>query len=333
MSEDIKLKPGSVVLGDIVHFEPTNAFLEWMKAEYPHHRCIIEVGAGTGHLAAILSRMYDQVFALDICGREASEHHILMEDATEFYYTRRAVVIMARPSHGEWIEKTILKAFITDADCVLYVSLEKNVDRDLGNLDGRFFKSLVLQGAGEAGEAVWRIRRRKETTAEKEFWLVQQRYSRSWYLPIDGLEPYGQQRLNNEAGGYCYMTSTDKILEKVMAENFEDLDWTKTSLLRPDSKTGWLAPDGRWWGCYGSGHDIVADLILHSTDMTLRAQGYARVYSNNVVCDKELTLEQRKILEGMKHQGLKPVVEVVEPKIGDRWSKAISDLRTKPEGD
>lgn len=71
----------------------------------------------------------------------------------------------------------------------------------------------------------------------------------------------------------------DEILDtaEVVHGAWESLEWRNTSLLSPSSSSGWLAPDGTWFGCLGYQHDLVARLAFRCTGGELE-QTHARVH-------------------------------------------------------
>lgn len=75
--------------------------------------------------------------------------------------------------------------------------------------------------------------------------------------------------------------SEDKI---VNAKDWESLDW-KPILLRPDSKYGYIAPDGRWYGCNYSDHNDLCRFVLG--EETPEELGWVKVYKGSY-CDPEV---------------------------------------------
>ena len=96
-----------------VFFVPTDDFLVQLM-ERGAGRRIIDAGAGTGRLSRQLREAgYVQVAAIDIIRRSHSETEVERVDAVSFPYRPGDLVVLARPCHGEWIEKTVRAA--TDA--------------------------------------------------------------------------------------------------------------------------------------------------------------------------------------------------------------------------
>jgi hypothetical protein len=122
------------------------------------------------------------------------------------------------------------------------------------------------------------------------FVLVKIEFDTSWYRLSGDI-------LSNRYGGYCDLLENDVILETdEESKDFYELDWTKTTLIKPDSEGGWLTPDGTWYGCSYRDHAEVADLVFHKTEWELEELGYARVKSTNVLVElykRRLTADQR----------------------------------------
>jgi hypothetical protein len=82
-------------------------------------------------------------------------------------------------------------------------------------------------------------------------------------------------------------------LETTLARDYEELDHSKTGLLKPDSVDGWLSPEGRFFGCDYYRHDAVAQLILKQTVTDLERQGWLRVTGYWIVSGRCATAPQR----------------------------------------
>lgn len=112
-------------------------------------------------------------------------------------------------------------------------------------------------------------------------------------------------KLRNYAGGYHMRSANEKHLsEPVEAEEWEDLNWSDTNLLDSTKASGWLARDGRWYGCEPRAHDTIAWLILKSEVRDLEATGWVRVMSSTewMVCPNRLSAEQRNWLSLRGHK-------------------------------
>lgn len=75
----------------------------------------------------------------------------------------------------------------------------------------------------------------------------------------------------------------------VEAEDYTHLQMTKEykqkqkefieSAIKPDSKLGWVAPDGTFIGCSYYDHSFIATAYLHSDDEQLESEGWCRLYA------------------------------------------------------
>jgi len=111
----------------------------------------------------------------------------------------------------------------------------------------------------------------------------------AWYLDCG-------DRWMTASGYYRQKSSDNQIIETAEAGRYEDLDHTKTDLLVPDSKWGWLSPSGQWYGCNFESHDVVAALILRKPQDQLDREGWIRVteiIDDAIGCNREPTEAQR----------------------------------------
>ena len=95
-------------------------------------------------------------------------------------------------------------------------------------------------------------------------------YDNGWW-EIEG------NRLYNINGGFHYYTpsSDDLIME---ADSWDDVPMDY--LLKDEAITGWIAPDGKFYGCNPEDHAIIASLVLKSNETLLENQGYVKIFQN-----------------------------------------------------
>lgn len=55
------------------------------------------------------------------------------------------------------------------------------------------------------------------------------------------------------------------VFATVETDDIRALDWSRTDIRRPDTKIGWLAPDGTHYGCARTDHGALAWLLGSST--------------------------------------------------------------------
>ena len=146
-----------------------------------------------------------------------------------------------------------------------------------------------------------------------------------WWELEDGV-------LYNKYGGQY--TSMDKswILETVEAEDWKDLDYTKTDICQPEAKSGWLAPDGTFYGCGPRFHDDWARMILKKEPGALENEGWVRIYSEVIddwVCFTKPTKAQVDFLR--KNGWVNKKVYDWEP-ITPALSRPTKEVYGRPQG-
>lgn len=128
-----------------------------------------------------------------------------------------------------------------------------------------------------------------------EFVLIKDEYWTLWW------KREGDRYIYRK-GGYLYSKSDNEILETVEADSWDQLDWTKSSLVvsEEEAKAGWLERSGKFHGCVPKGHDRYAELILGRKVADLEKEGWCRIYGppyqyDSFVCLHRLGLsaEQR----------------------------------------
>lgn len=88
-------------------------------------------------------------------------------------------------------------------------------------------------------------------------------------------------RLYNAVGGYHFYEPKED--DEIIESTWDDILY-KQALKKLDSSktTGWIAPDGTFYGCDPEDHWEVAEFILNSTERELEEQGYCKIYSNPI---------------------------------------------------
>lgn len=74
-----------------------------------------------------------------------------------------------------------------------------------------------------------------------------------------------------EAKDYNYLQMTSEYKEK----------WNEfvLSAIKPNSKLGWISPDGTFIGCDYYDHAFVAKYYLHSSEEELESEGWCKIYA------------------------------------------------------
>lgn len=90
-----------------------------------------------------------------------------------------------------------------------------------------------------------------------------------WYEYRDGV------CVTNE--GEAFSPQDHNVIDEDVVSQKEDLDWDKTCLDQPDSDTGWLDREGRWYGCLPGKHSLYARYVLRTTEPQLIDMGWIKV--------------------------------------------------------
>jgi uncharacterized UPF0146 family protein len=262
-----------VVLPPFQFFEPTEEFLNWL-VERIKHKVVIEVGAGQGHLSLALLERGIKVLSIDAFEREGQVAPIVVADATRFIYPKSSVVLMARPSRGEWITETINRV-LDSASEIYYIARPSRVDSDLFEfaLEGTH----LFSDAGNDEEEVHHFKLEKETGMEK-FYLITWGHGHLVMGP-SWMQRVGDKWVGPSGGGFYSRDGGEQILDTVDAEDWYDLDWSRTSLaLREEGCTsGWVSPKGKFFPCGSKDHDEYAYLVLRKEVRELEEGGWARL--------------------------------------------------------
>ena len=139
-------------LPPIRFFEPSEKFFECMRSFKSD--IIVDVGAGCGHVSAGLEERGFKVLAIDLFAREETVYPVLTIDAAQFHFPSGCIVLIARPCHGNFIERVVEKALET-AKGIFYIGKESNVDLDLGDLP--YKKEIIAERVGKENEVMIRI--------------------------------------------------------------------------------------------------------------------------------------------------------------------------------
>jgi len=136
-----------VQLPDMIFFQPTAAFSEWLGAE----KLIIDCGCGVG----LLSSLHSHVIGIDIMERRCPLADVSYGVcAIEYPFRPDHTVLIARPNHSGWHQEVFVNALKAGSK-VVYVGLPKNYDIDLECVDYEVF----MENAGREGEEACLIKR------------------------------------------------------------------------------------------------------------------------------------------------------------------------------
>ena len=273
-----------------VFFEPTLSFLNWAKKHLRGHM-IIDCGAGVGALALQFKLIGLPVIAIDICERESYETLVLRKDSTTFEFPTNSVAIIARPSRGDWIGKTIKRA-LESCSFILYIGLLEHIEEDLHCFGGSYSER-VFENAGKDGEVVYKITKYALVETDKqEYFLLKKMVAKGVFMT--SWQQSTGDKWTNFNGGWCPKDQTDVILETALASDVHELDWRKTDLVSDKHTSGWLDREGRFTGCESTSHDLVADLVFGKSVDEMETSGMVRIYDKELwACERRMSPEQR----------------------------------------
>ena len=101
------------------------------------------------------------------------------------------------------------------------------------------------------------------------------KYDNYWY-EYDESTPINDARIWNMYGG-CSSSNDLTNCEMVEAEDFNFLDWSKTSLLSDEFVTGWLDKKGVFYGCSPKHHKEQAKLVHNSSEENLEKDFFIKI--------------------------------------------------------
>lgn len=82
--------------------------------------------------------------------------------------------------------------------------------------------------------------------------------------------------LYNQLGGHhAYVPSAD---DEIRECEWEDI--LRETVRNDKETTGWIAPDGTFYGCAPQDHAALAKYVLYTTEQDLELRGYIKIYEN-----------------------------------------------------
>lgn len=94
------------------------------------------------------------------------------------------------------------------------------------------------------------------------------------------------------------------ILETQEAEDFEYLDWSKCNLTDNTLESGWLSPEGKFYGCHAFDHDRVARLLLKMKPDAILRLGWVHITDKEESFSYKARTQQQ--IDWMYEQGFTP---------------------------
>jgi hypothetical protein len=86
----------------------------------------------------------------------------------------------------------------------------------------------------------------------------------------------GDRLYNIRGGWHCYTPSPNDII--IEADSWDDVPMDY--LLNNNAITGWIAPDGTFYGCDAEEHELIAERVLKTSETMLEDQGYVKIFRN-----------------------------------------------------
>lgn len=126
-----------ITLSDLKFFEPKPSFIQLMNERFAGFP-IFDIGAGVGHVSAMLENEGFIVKALDLIPRENSEFLVELQNAVSYRYPADAVMLFCRPCHNDFVRATIAQGIRCGVHRFVYVSKPANINMDLSNYRRNF---------------------------------------------------------------------------------------------------------------------------------------------------------------------------------------------------
>lgn len=271
--------------------------------KYAKGKQVVDIGCGEG----LLGSMRPNTISIDLLPHE---HEFITDiihiNVINFPFNRQHFPVFIRPCHGSFVEAG-LETFKDIVSGCLYISNPDNLENDIDTLI--YNPVMDKTWIGEEGERVFYLNFNEENGNKEKYYRIvmgdfakgidkdQLNYQSSWRT-----KGYRWDRdvWINSVGGMCPISKNDIILEECEADSFDDLDWSHTYLNDPTQKSGWIAPDGIFYGCESQDHIVCAQLVLRKDIDVLEKEGYVHLYIDGTYsCETYLTENQNQRLIDM----------------------------------
>lgn len=262
----------------MVFFKPTENFWKALSVLPWRWKRYVDAGAGKGHLTRMMRERGYMVTGVDLFKREDAEVDDILEvDLTgltrgkdpyvEFDYND--CMIFARPCHGAFVGLAMKHYY--DTGEMLYISKPSNIEDDLFG----WGYEIIATDVGEDGEVMCRVLYKHGLAKEFHCLDLYGNGSRHQWWQFAG------NMYRNSAGGGFPSANVDpaKIVEVRQLSHYGML-YAEPLLTHNDLTTGWLAPDGTFYGCSVASHDYTAENVIGSTVKRLEQQNFARLYGD-----------------------------------------------------
>lgn len=203
-------------------FEPTQVWIDWMKARYPD-RFVVDCGAGLGHVTqALRGAGLKKAIAIDLHpSAEFLNNYtgFYTGDACTFPFTPEMVPMYCRPCHNGFVAESVLHAFGRGCREMIYISKPVNFERDVFSLPDELIAQQVdLENIGEEGERMWLIvpKPEEEKVAKVEKDASYWEYQHKGKIPADAM--LGIEWKSDEGERFFTAPSTNKETGKRIVE-------------------------------------------------------------------------------------------------------------------
>lgn len=257
---------------DTIFFVPQPKFWEVLGKLPWRWKRYVDVGAGLGLLT---KEMRARGFCVDAVDKYARKNALVPDiEIVDMVASKYGVnfntndcLIFARPCHGGFVSLVAMN--YVDTGEVLYISKPENITSDLAG----WSYEILAEGVGADGEVLCRLHGLEG--AMLEFHRIMWGYKEDWWQK-------NEYRYVNDTGfgGFdADLIEDEDIKEKAFRANKgmlyreDDYDFTEDS-----GQTGWLAPDGTFYGVGYAAHDSAAYGRLASSVAVLERIGFIRLY-------------------------------------------------------
>lgn len=97
-----------------------------------------------------------------------------------------------------------------------------------------------------------------------------------WYI-YDEKTPINNANVTTIGGGTRYTNIDLTGAEIVEKAKWEELDFWGTSIYNDAYKTGWVSPDGKFYGCDYASHSAHAQIVHQVSEYELERRGFIKI--------------------------------------------------------
>lgn len=120
----------------------------------------------------------------------------------------------------------------------------------------------------------------------------------------------GDRLVNQNEGWHYYNPSED--------DEIKECEWEDIirDTIRDDTlTTGWVSPDGTFYGCASTDHRFLAEYIFNMNEIELEVKGYAKIYENPIELRIEIdNLPQYEAMRADGHRMTKEQIKTIKDK-------------------